>query len=72
MKTINLMAAVAMMMGSTGAAFAGDATTTTDVQREEVSVAPESTNEGTGVQAYCYWETYCNVYGYCWTSWVCF
>ena len=25
----------------------------------------------TDVQAYCYWQTYCDFYGYCWTNWVC-
>jgi len=87
MATMNLMKAAVVAVvfaGSTGAAFAaGPVSETVPVGNETASVG--ATNEATpepglvdgsgqdsGVQAYCYWETYCNVYGYCWTNWVCF
>jgi|GEM_PF-2159855 len=41
----------------------------------EVAPAPsgvDGSSQESGVQAYCWYETYCNVYGYCWTNWVCY
>ena len=63
----NTMVVVAMVVGSAGVAVANDG-------RDAVVDAQVSV-DGSGesdVQAYCYWQTYCDFYGYCWTNWVCF
>jgi len=75
MNAINLVkaAAVAMVvLGSAAPVLANEPVETVDATSGEAAVSGDTAHEGTGVQAYCWYETYCNVYGYCWTNWVCF
>jgi len=71
MNAMKAVVVAAMLVVSTGVAMAGEAH---DQQVEAATV--DSTVDGSGqdgdVQAYCYWQTYCDFYGYCWTNWVCF
>ncbi len=63
----NTMVVVAMVVGSAGVAVAND------VRDEVVETQAAVSGSGeTDVQAYRYWQTYCDYYGYCWTNWVCF
>ena len=54
----NTMVVVAMVVGSAGVAVANDG-------RDEVveTQAAVSGSGETDVQAYCYWQTYCDCYG---------
>ena len=73
MKAIKLaVATVAMVgaMGSVGTAMAADVQTGGEERAQASGV--DGTSQGEGASAYCWYETYCNVYGYCWTSWICF
>ena len=81
MATMNLVKATMVAVVFAGPmAMAGSAMASEPVASEstsEVSAVAsaggvDGSGQDSGVQAYCYWETYCNVYGYCWTNWVCF
>jgi len=77
MATMNLVKAAMVAVVFAGPmALAGSALASEPVASEVTAVESASGADGSGqdsgVQAYCYWETYCNVYGYCWTNWACF
>ena len=78
MKAMISAMTVAMAVVGGSAAFAAEPTETTATESTATESgspetnAPQHESLGTGAEAYCYWETYCNVYGYCWTNWVCF
>ena len=81
MKAMISAMTVAMAVVGGSAAFAAEPTATNEatVTSESTATTTDTTADpahhesvGTGAEAYCYWETYCNVYGYCWTNWVCF
>lgn len=63
----NALVVMAMVVGSAGVAMASEVPEQATEQHQ--SVDGSGTND---VQAYCYWQSYCDFYGYCWTNWVCF
>jgi hypothetical protein len=74
-KSVKAMAvAMAMVGGPTGAALANDGGERVEAEQVVVTsqLGGDSDSISSSTQAYCYWETYCDVYGYCWTAWVCF
>jgi hypothetical protein len=61
---------VALVGGSMGTALASEGGAG-DAIRAESTGAVDGTSHAEGASAYCWYETYCDIYGYCWTSWVC-
>lgn len=77
MKAMISAMAMAMVVVGGSAALAAEPTAQEPTAQETAQESgatqdPNGPSVGTGAEAYCYWETYCNVYGYCWTNWVCF
>ncbi len=79
MATMNLVKAAmvsVVLAGSVGTAMASEpvaSAMTSEVVASASNVSsPDGTGQDSGLQAYCYWQTYCDFYGYCWTNWVCF
>ena len=78
MTTTNTMKAMAVAMvmtgslGATSAAFAAEPGNRDEVGTTATPSEVDGIGQQSGVQAYCWYETYCNVYGYCWTSWICY